>query len=561
MPHRQNPSELPSNTEIMVASNAMVGVSGRDLLGSLRQIAFHGLRQPLHTLKHLGQLGKTLGHVALGDSAIKPDKADLRFSDPTWQFNPLYRRTMQGYLAVQQQLHSWLKESNLPSEDKARALFVMGLLTDAASPSNALINPQAVKELFDTAGYSVIKGLRNLFDDWLHNGGLPSQVNKHAFEVGKNLATSEGAVVYRSDMFELIQYKPLTEQVYAKPLLIVPPQINKFYIFDLSPEKSFVRYCLKHGLQTFIISWRNPDARHREWGLSSYAEAVQQAMQVIQQICGNKDIHLLGACAGGMNIALLQGHLAAKRKLKQVASATYLVSLLDCQIDSQMTLFANEETIETAKRRSYQQGVLDGRDMARVFAWLRPNDLIWNYWVNNYLLGKEPPAFDVLYWNNDNTRLPATLHGDLLDCFKHNPLTRANAIEVCGTPIDLKKITVDSMTIGGMTDHITPWDAVYRSANLLGGDSRFILSSSGHVQSILNPPEKHSKRYFYQSDTLSSDPRAWLYDAKRQEGSWWPTWLSWIQERSGEKQEAVPALGNQSYPVLGDAPGIFVHVR
>ncbi len=561
MPHRQNPAELPSNAEIMVASNAMVGVSGSDLLGSLRQIAFHGLRQPLHTLKHLGQLGKSLGHVVLGDSAIAPNKTDLRFNDPTWQFNPLYRRTMQSYLAVQQQLHSWLKESDLPGEDKARALFVMGLLTDAASPSNALINPQAVKELFDTAGYSVVKGLRNLFDDWLHNGGLPSQVSKHAFEVGKNLATSEGAVVYRSDMFELIQYKPLTEQVYAKPLLIVPPQINKFYIFDLSPEKSFVRYCLKHGLQTFIISWRNPDARHREWGLSSYAEAVQQAMQVMQQICGSKDVHLLGACAGGMNIALLQGHLAAKRKLKQVASATYLVSLLDCQIDSQMTLFANEETIETAKRRSYQQGVLDGRDMARVFAWLRPNDLIWNYWVNNYLLGKEPPAFDVLYWNNDNTRLPATLHGDLLDCFKYNPLARANAIEVCGTPIDLKKVTVDSMTIGGMTDHITPWDAVYRSANLLGGDSRFILSSSGHVQSILNPPEKRSKRYFYQSGALSSDPRAWLYDAKRQEGSWWPTWLNWMQERSGEKQEAVPALGNQSHPVLGDAPGIFVHVR
>ena len=406
----------------------------------------------------------------------------------------------------------------------------------------------------------MVRGASHLFEDLLHNNGLPRQVSKHAFEVGKTVATTAGSVVFRNELLELIQYKPMSEKQYAKPLLVVPPQINKYYIFDLSPANSFVQYALKNGLQTFMVSWRNPDVRHREWGLSTYVAALEEALNACRAITGAREVNLMGACAGGLTIAALQGHLQAKRQLRRIASASYLVSLLDSQIDGPATLFADEQTLEAAKRRSYQQGVLDGRDMARVFAWMRPNDLIWNYWVNNYLLGKEPPAFDILYWNNDNTRLPAALHGDLLDFFKHNPLSHPGGLEVCGTPIDLQKVTVDSFSVAGINDHITPWDAVYRSTQLLGGERRFVLSNSGHIQSILNPPG-NPKANYVENPKLSGDPRAWYYDASHVEGSWWPQWLEWVQQRSGVQRETLTALGNQNYPPMEAAPGTYVRVR
>jgi polyhydroxyalkanoate synthase len=266
----------------------------------------------------------------------------------------------------------------------------------------------------------------------------------------------------------------------------------------------------------------------------------------------------MGACAGGLSIAALQGYLQAKRQLHKVASATYLVSLLDSQIDSSAMLFVNEQTLEAAKRRSDQQGVLDGRDLAKVFAWMRPNDLIWNYWINNYLLGKQPPAFDILYWNNDSTRLPAALHGDLLDFVKLNPLTHPGGLEVCGMPIDLQKVTVDSFSIAGINDHITPWDAVYRSTLLLGGEQRFLLSNSGHIQSILNPPG-NLKASYLENDKLPSDPRGWYFDTQKHDGSWWPGWLGWIQARSGAQRETQLGLGNQNHPPMEAAPGTYVH--
>jgi polyhydroxyalkanoate synthase len=341
---------------------------------------------------------------------------------------------------------------------------------------------------------------------------------------------------------------------------VVPPQINKYYIFDLQPTNSFVQYMLKNGLQVFMVSWRNPDPRHREWGLSSYVQALEEALNACRSISGNRDPNLMGACAGGLTMAALQGHLQAKHQLRRVRSATYLVSLLDSKFESPASLFADEQTIEAAKRRSYQRGVLDGAEVARIFAWMRPNDLIWNYWVNNYLLGKTPPAFDILYWNADSTRLPAALHGDLLDFFKHNPLTHPAGLEVCGTPIDLQQVDLDSFTVAGSNDHITPWDAVYRSAMLLGGDRRFVLANSGHIQSIINPPG-NPKAYYLANPKLSSDPRAWFHDAQRSEGSWWPLWLEWVTPRSGPLKAPRTTLGNATYPPLGPAPGTYVLTR
>lgn len=551
---------MPAPASFINAQSAVTGLRGRDLLSTLRNVAAHGLRNPVHSARHALRLGGQLGRVLLGDTLHPTNPDDKRFADPTWQLNPFYRRSLQAYLSWQKEVRQWIDEGGMSPDDQARAHFAFSLLNDAVSPSNTLLNPLAIKELFNSGGSSLIRGISHLVDDLLHNDGLPRQVTPQAFEVGKTLATTPGAVVFRNELLELIQYKPMSEKQYATPLLIVPPQINKFYIFDLSPSNSFVQYALKNGLQVFIISWRNPDVRHREWGLSSYVEATEEAMNVCRAITGAREVNLMGACAGGMTIAALQGHLQAKRQLRRVASATYLVSLLDSEIESPATLFIDEQTLEAAKRRSYQKGILDGRDMARVFAWMRPNDLIWTYFVNNYLLGKEPPAFDILYWNNDCTRLPAAYHGDLLDFFKHNPLTRPGALEVCGTPIDLQKVTVDSFSVAGINDHITPWDAVYRSTLLLGGERRFVLSNSGHVQSILNPPGNPKANYI-ENPRLSSDPRAWYYDAKHIEGSWWTQWLGWIQERSGAQHETQMTLGNAKYPALEAAPGNYVRVR
>jgi polyhydroxyalkanoate synthase subunit PhaC len=553
-------SPVPTSATFINAQSAITGLRGRDLFSTLRSVATHSLRHPVHSARHALAFGGKLGRVLMGETPYEPNPHDARFADPTWHLNPIYRRGLQAYLSWQHQIKSWIDDSEMPKDDRARAHFLFSLLNDAMSPSNTLLNPLAIKELYNSGGSSVFKGLSHMVDDLLHNNGLPSQITKDAFEVGRTVATTPGAVVFRNELLELMQYKPMSEKQYAKPLLIVPPQINKYYIFDLSPSNSFVQYALKNGLQVLMISWRNPDVRHREWGLSSYVEALEEAMNVTRAITGAREVNLMGACAGGLTMAALQGHLQAKRQLRRVASATYLVSLLDSQIESPATLFVDEQTLEAAKRRSYQQGVLDGRDMAKIFAWMRPNDLIWNYWVNNYLLGKAPPPFDILYWNNDSTRLPAALHGDLLDFFKHNPLSHAGGLEVCGTPIDLQKVTVDSFSVAGINDHITPWDAVYRSTLLLGGERRFVLSNSGHVQSILNPPG-NPKSNFVDNAKLSSDPRAWYYDGKTVEGSWWPTWLAWIQERSGAQKETLMALGNQNYPPMEAAPGTYVRVR
>ncbi len=390
-----NPAPTPA--AFINAQNAITGLRGRDLLSTLRSVAAHGLRNPVHTVRHAWALSGQLGRVLLGETVHEPNPNDGRFTDPTWTLNPLYRRSLQAYLSWQKQTRHWIDDSTLSADDRTRAHFAFSLINDAVSPSNTLLNPLAIKELLNSGGNSVVRGVTHLLEDLLHNNGLPRQVSKHAFEVGKTVATTPGSVVFRNELLELIQYKPMSEKQYAKPLLIVPPQINKYYIFDLTPANSFVQYALKNGLQTFMVSWRNPDVRHREWGLSTYVAALEEALNVCCAITGAREVNLMGACAGGLTIAALQGHLQAKRQLRRISSASYLVSLLDSQIDSPATLFADEQTLEAAKRRSYQQGVLDGRDMAKVFAWMRPNDLIWNYWINNYLLGKEPPAFDILY--------------------------------------------------------------------------------------------------------------------------------------------------------------------
>ena len=553
-------NDLPQQAaESTLGLNPVIGFRGKDILTSARMVLMQALKQPIHSTKHVARFGLQLKDVVLGSSELKPESDDRRFTDPAWSQNPLYKRYMQTYLAWRQELHDWIDTSALSEQDTSRAHFVISLMTEAMSPTNTLANPAAVKRFFETGGKSLLDGLSHLAKDLVNNGGMPSQTDMTAFEVGKSLATTEGAVVFRNDVLELIQYKPVTEQVLSRPLLVVPPQINKFYVFDLSPEKSLARFCLRNGLQTFIVSWRNPTKAHREWGLSTYIEALKEAIDVVCSITGSPDINTLGACSGGVTTAALLGHFAATG-VNKIHAVTQMVSVLDFTLDSQVALFADEKTLEAAKRRSYQSGVLEGKDMAKVFAWMRPNDLIWNYWVNNYLLGNEPPVFDILYWNNDTTRLPAAFHGELVEMFKTNPLLRPNALEVCGTPIDLSKVTSDLYCVAGTTDHITPWEACYKSALLSGGKVEFVLSNSGHIQSILNPPGNPKARFMTGED-MPSDPKLWQERATKHADSWWLHWQKWITARSGESKKTPSSLGNKKYPAGEAAPGTYVHER
>jgi polyhydroxyalkanoate synthase len=357
---------------------------------------------------------------------------------------------------------------------------------------------------------------------------------------------------------ELIQYHPMTEAVHARPLLIAPPQINKFYVFDLAPEKSIIQLALKGGLQTFAISWKNPTSAESHFGLDTYVEALEDAADVMRDITASEDINIWGSCSGGITTSAFLGNLAARGERK-VHSATVAVCVLDMAVaqDTTAGMFVTPESIAAAKQASQLAGVVEGRELARMFAWMRPNDLIWSYWVNNYLLGNAPPAFDVLYWNNDTTRLPARLHADFLDLINTNPYVNAGRLDVRGVPLDMGRVDIESYVVAGVTDHITPWQGCYNTAKLYGERSTFVLSNSGHIQSLLNPPG-NPKAVFWAGAAREPSPEAWLERATKHAGSWWPHWLEWIKARSGEMGSAPRELGSDENPPLDAAPGRYV---
>ena len=535
----------------------LVGFRGTDLFNASQQLVEQAIKQPPLVLKHYTNFLLEMGRVVTGQSSVEPDAKDKRFTDEVWKTNPSYRALLQTYLTWQQSLGAFIDDADLDKKDADRARFVLGLFTGTVAPGNTLLgNPAAMKQMYETGGASLVKGLTHMLEDLANNGGLPSQVNMKAFQVGKDLALSPGAVVFKNEVLELIQYQPTTPQVYSRPLLIVPPQVNKFYVMDLSPGKSIIRYLVGSGQQVFAISWRNPTPQQREWGFDTYDRAILEAMEAVRVITANPDVNISGSCLGGMTLSTLLGHLAARGE-RSVNAVTFLVTVLDTNVESTMGLFATRETIAAAREASRVRGVLEGQEMARVFAWLRPNDLIWNYWVNNYLVGKDPAAFDVLYWNNDTTRLPAKLHGDLLDLYETNAFTHAGALEVLGTPVDLSKVTNDTYIVAGITDHITPWQGCYATTQLLGGNVRFILSNSGHIQALLNPPGNPKASYFM-NDHYPADPQQWQARAKKQAGSWWEDWRDWLGKHSGEQKVAPEELGNEVYQPGIPAPGTYV---
>ena len=402
--------------------------------------------------------------------------------------------------------------------------------------------------------------MKNYIEDLVKNGGLPSQVDMAAFKVGGNLAITPGAVVFRNELIELIQYAATTPKVWKRPLVMTPPQINKFYAMDLSPDKSMVKFLLESGIQTFCVSWRNPTVENRDWGLDTYATALDEAVDAVRDISGSDDISMMGTCSGGITSAAYLATLGAA-KIKNLVLAVCLLDT-DTASDSSFGSLITPETMMAAKEASRLRGVLDGQDLARMFAWMRPNDLIWNYWVNNYLLGNAPPAFDILYWNADTTRLPARLHGDYIDLYFTNPFVNAGKLTLDGRTVDMGRVKgkVDTYVVAGLTDHITPWKAVFNTARILGDEATFVLSSSGHLQSLLNPPTNKKASYLIGAAT-SAGHEAFLSSAEKRQGSWWLDWRDWLRQRSGAEFDAPSSLGDERHPVLTPAPGSYVFER
>ncbi len=481
---------------------------------------------------------------------------DRRFADPSWDANPGYFAIRESYLATRRLAEDLLEAGRGDPGTDQKARLAAGLLLDAVAPTNFLLtNPAAVKRAFETGGASVIRGARHFADDVMHNGGRPRQVDTRDFELGVNLAATPGKVVFRNELIELIQYAPQTAEVHAIPLLASPPWINKYYIMDLAPGRSFLEWAVRHGRTVFAISYRNPDASMRAVTLDDYLiGGPRTALDVIGEITGARKIDIAGLCLGGALTAMAAAFLAEDGD-DRIGSVTLLNTLLDYSEPGVLGAFTDEETVSRLEREMAADGVLDGAKMAATFDVLRANELIFGYVVSNWLMGQDPPAFDILAWNADSTRMPAAMHSFYLrSLYLRNQLARGE-LELAGRRLSLSSIKSDTYIVGAVNDHIVPWQASYKSTRLLGGTVRFVLSNGGHIAGIVNPPGP--KAWFEAAGKNPATAAKWRVAARRHTGSWWVDWAGWAAERAGPLCPP-PSMGSERYPVLGDAPGGYV---
>src|SRR5258706_1329842 len=495
-------------------------------------------------------------HVMLGRSNRELPAKDPRFSDPAWRDHPLYRRLGQGYLAFCDAADA-LAGEGADWRKRERAKFLTGILTSTLAPSNTLLgNPAALKRAVKTGGAILVAGLKNLVGVLIKNKGMPSQVDKSAFKVGQNLAATPGAVVFRNEMVELLQYQPMTPQVCERPTLMIVPPIGKYYFMDLAPKRSFVEYAVSQGVPMFATSWRNPGPEHADWGLDDYVQTCLDLVDAVCEITGSDKLNLVGMCAGGI-ISTLMLCVMAARGDRRVGAATFGVMLLDFASEAPIGAFNAKPVLSLGRRRSKSKAILPAADPPHVFPWSPPNDLVWNYWASNYLMGKAPPKFDILAWSVDGTNLPGKLHEQFLGIFQHNRVATPGALTVLGVPIDVSKVRIDTLVTGALTDHLTPWKACYRSTQLLGGSSTFVLSNSCHIASLVNPPG-NPKASYWLGPKPGPDADAWLAAAAQHTGTWWEVWAEWTLERSGAKRAASTGPGSARYPALAAAPGEYV---
>ncbi|WP_421620883.1 PHA/PHB synthase family protein [Alkalilimnicola ehrlichii] len=499
------------------------------------------------------------------DPVVSPPKGDRRFKSEHWEDNPLFDFIKQSYLLSADYLHRTVKETEgLDDRTAQKVDFYTRAFIDAMSPTNFVAtNPEVLEKTLETRGQNLIKGLKNMLEDLSRGGGKLNirMTDLDAFEVGENVATTPGKVVYQNDLIQLIQYQPQTEKVYKRPMLLTPAWINKYYIMDLSPKNSMVKWLLEQGHQVFMISWKNPTEKEADKTFEDYMlEGPLAAMDVVNEITGSRELSCVGYCLGGTLLACTLAYLAAKGD-DRVKAATFLTCMLDFEYPGELEVFIDEEQIQMLERKMGAKGYLEGQQMATTFNMLRANDLIWSFFVNNYLKGDEPFPFDLLYWNSDATNMPAKMHSFYLrNMYQKNLLKEPGGITLAGEPIDLSQIKVPAYFMSAKEDHIAPWKSTLRGPRLLSGPTKYVLGGSGHIAGVINPPSRN--KYGYWTSTKKTvDQDEWLESAKHFEGSWWNDWGKWLAHKGGAKVEAPQQLGSAQYPPIEDAPGSYVKER
>ena len=504
----------------------------------------------------LRMLGGSAGPVA------EPLKGDNRFREPDWQDLFLFDYFKQSYLIAARHLQDTVASvGGLPEEVRKKVTFYTRQYIDALSPSNfAMTNPQVLRETLQSGGQNLLRGLNNLLAD-IERGGI-SMTDEKAFKVGVNVATTRGKVVFQTDLMQLIQYAPSTATVFRQPLLVIPPWINKYYVLDLREKNSFVRWALSEGHTVFVVSWVNPGERHSGKTFEDYMrEGLLAALDAIGRATGESRVNLVGYCLGGTLLGATLAWMAAKKDAR-AASATFFASLLDFSIPGELGVFIDEAQVEKLERRMDERGYLHGSEMAATFNMLRANDLVWSFVVHNYLLGRDPFPFDLLYWNSDSTRMPAKMHSFYLrNMYLGNRLKEPGGIVLAGVPIDLRKIALPAYFVSPVEDHIAPWKSTYLGARLLSGSTRFVLGGSGHIAGIINPPSAEKYGYWTREKELPESADTWQAEATRHEGSWWNDWRDWIAGVNGTERVPARAPGDGALPVIEDAPGSYVSVR
>ncbi len=534
-----------------------------DLLDTAAMLARRALRQPAAVARAgLGFLGE-LRRIADGTSELAPESGDRRFTDKAWQDSGFHARLLKAYLALCRSLQDYAQRSGLDAKQAERAGFLMAQIGDALAPTNFILsNPAALRQARATRGRSLWQGARNFAGDVARRRPVPSQVDERPFKVGGNLAVTSGAVVMRDEMFELIQYAPQTAQVHRRPILVVPSIVNKYYVFDLAPKRSVFEHFIRRGFTVFVMVWRNPRPEHDHWGIPEYQDAIDAAIDATREITRIDSVNLWAVCGAGPVATGLVGHYAAAGTRK-VNSLMLFVAPLDMRAMAEapsIGAFVDKQALPAGRKRLRKRRMSAGQ-FTLLFAMLRANDLIWKYWVENYLLGNTPAAFDVLYWNADGTGMTAQFNHDFSVLVERNSLVTAGGMTVRGTPLpDLATLDIDSYVLGAANDHLCVWQGVYRSAQLLGRRSQFVLGNSGHIQTIVCPPGNPKASYFT-NPALPASADDWLKSATRHQGSWWDHCVAWTAERAGERVDAPAAPGNARYPVLDAAPGRYVLER
>jgi polyhydroxyalkanoate synthase subunit PhaC len=552
------------------------GVAGdiTDVVKTIGEVAEYWLSDPKRAVELQASLGRAYLDLWAGtvkrmagehtDPVVAPDPNDRRFADPEWSSNQFFDFLKQAYLLTAQWADRLVKDAaDIDPHTRQKAEFYVKQIANAIAPSNfVLTNPELLRETLSSNAENLVRGMHMLTEDiQAGHGNLKiRQSDPSMFEVGRNLALSPGKVVYQNDLMQLIQYEASTKEVVKHPLLIVPPWINKFYILDLTPEKSFIKWCVDQGISVFVISWVNPGVRQSAKNFEEYMrEGPLAALDVVEKITGERQVHAVGYCVGGTLLAITLAYLAAKKQ-ERALSATMFAAQVDFTYAGDLLVFVDEERIKALEDHMNEQGYLEASRMATAFNMLRSNDLIWPYVVNNYLRGKKPFPFDILYWNSDATRMPAANHSFYLrNCYLDNKLTQGK-MEIGGVKLDLHKVTVPIYNLATREDHIAPAKSVLEGSKYFGGSVKFVLAGSGHIAGVINPPTKQKYQYWTGADPIGADLAGWVTKAKQHPGSWWPDWLTWLKSIDDEMLPARKIGGGKLKPIE-DAPGSYVKVR